>query len=82
MRITRATLGMAPPDYATNCRDCGKLLRKARGDLIYHASFTDELTATLCVHCAGVYALEEHLTRNKIEAHEATARIIHESRSH
>lgn len=84
MRITRATLGMAPADYITNCSECRASLVKARGDRFYHHWPERGTTTarTICGECAGQIALEAHLTRNKIEDLAATARIIHESRSH
>lgn len=82
MRITRATLGMAPADYVTNCAECLEPLKKARGDAMFHIKRGDGPVWTICPDCAAGHALEEHLTRSKIEANEATTRIIHETRSH
>ena len=83
MRITLATLGMAPADYVTKCDVCLDKLSK-RYDEIYHVSgmcgFKSNLT--LCRACAASEALDYLAQLTASEAHEATTRIIHETRSH
>ena len=83
MQIRRATLGMAPADYVTNCSDCGASLVKARGDQFYHFWPLLGVTAvTLCRDCAGHHCLEAHIAQSEAAALYQTAANIRETRSH
>ena len=82
MRITRATLGMAPADYVTNCSDCRSSLVKARGDQFYHLYNLGETPRILCRDCAGHHCLEAHIAQGEFAALYQTAANIRETRSH